>query len=389
MKSELKYWLGTCIMIAVPFICSCHQKEQGKTDPSGEADSISQVDAKPQISEIIITRDQFESSGMKMEDPKPMVFQKKINANGYIVASPTGWVKVNTLIPGRVRQINRTEGDYIKKGEPLFTVESNEIVMLQQDYAEAYYMLNSLKASYERQKALAEENITSRKEFNETESNYRSLLAKTEGLKTRLRMIHIDPEQVENGVITPESPVCSPIQGFISKMDLVLGQFIEPQETVMELIDVNQLQLNLYVFENDLKDMAVGQKVLYYNPGNMQQIYEAVLSHIGKSIDPETKTVLCKARIKREDQISFVNHNYVKTEIISNQREVMAIPVASVSRENSRYYALVLASDNGDQLIFNKIPVQIGDIMQDYAEVLDKGLKNILTAGAYNFFIEE
>ncbi len=69
-------------------------------------------------------------------------------------------------------------GEYIKKGQLLFTLESNEIILLQQEYAEAFNQLNSLKASYERQKALSEEQITSQKDFINAESDYRSLVSK-------------------------------------------------------------------------------------------------------------------------------------------------------------------------------------------------------------------
>jgi cobalt-zinc-cadmium efflux system membrane fusion protein len=389
MKKDLRYLLGALIILVFSFICSCNKKEQGSQKNYGESNSLIQGDSAATSSEVIVTRQQFESSGMKIGDPVPVLFQKKLSGNGYIVASPSGWVKINTLIPGRVKQINRAEGDYIRKGDVLFTIESNEIILLQQDYAEAFNQLSSMKANYERQKALAEEKIISQKDFIETESDYRSLLSKTEGLKARLRLIHIDPAQVEKGNIISESSIYSPIQGFITKMDLVRGQFIDPQVTVMELIDIDQLQLNLYIFENDLKDMAVGQKVLYYDPDDKNHVYEATLISIGKAIDPETKTVLSKARIKPEDQSKFVNRLFVNIEIISNQHQVTAIPAEAVSNENGRNYALVLARDNGENLIFRKTPLHTGESMQDWVEVLDKDLKNVLVAGAYNLFPEE
>jgi cobalt-zinc-cadmium efflux system membrane fusion protein len=389
MKRNLRYLPGVLIILVFSFISSCHKKEQDTAKNYGESNSLTQGDTAVATSEITITRKQFESSGMKIGDPSPILFQKKVSGNGYIVASPSGWVKINTLIPGRVNKINHSEGDYIRKGDLLFTIESNEIILLQQDYAEAFNQFSSIKANYERQKALAEEKIISQKDFIETESDYRSLLSKTEGLKARLRLIHIDPAQVEKGNIIPESSIYSPIQGFITKMDLVRGQFIEPQATVMELIDINQLQLNLYIFENDLKDMAVGQKVLYYDPDDKKQIYEASLSSIGKAIDPETKTVLCKARIKPEDQSKFVNRLFVNIEIISNQHQVMAIPAEAASNVNGRYYVLVLVSDNGENLTFRKVPVHGGEIMQGYVEILDKDLKNVLIADAYNLFTED
>jgi cobalt-zinc-cadmium efflux system membrane fusion protein len=379
MKQNLNYFLLAIAVLTFPFLLSCHNRNQGIT---GETENKGSR-------EIVITREQFESSGMKLGDPEPMMFTKMINANGYIVASPSGWVKISTLIPGRVKQISLSVGDYIKKGQLLFTLESNEIILLQQEYAEAFNQLNSLKASYERQKALSEEQITSQKDFINAESDYRSLLSKTEGLKARLKMINIDPSQVEKGTILPMASIHSPIQGFVIKQDLVLGQFIEPQATVMELIDIDKLQLNIHVFEKDLKDMATGQQVRYYDPDDLERVFEATLSHIGKSIDPDTKTVMCIAQLKPADRNTFVNSLFVETQIITCQREAPAIPGQALIKEEGLYYVLALAGEREENLIFRKIPVNIGVVQPEYAEVLDEGLKDILIEGGYNLVTSE
>lgn len=389
MKKDFNCFVLVVAILTFSFMTSCNSKNTDMTAESESKEGLAGVDTTGLPPEIVITKEQFESSGMKVGDPSPSMFRQTVSANGYITASPSGWVKINTLIPGRVKEISRSEGDYVNKGQVLFTMEGNEIILLQQEYAEAFNQLNSLKTSYERQKALSEEKITSQKDFIETESNYRSLLSKTEGLKARLKMIHIDPSQVEQGTIISTAPVLSPIQGFITKVDLVMGQFIEPQVTVMELIDIDQLQLNIYAFENDLKMMAVGQQVLFYDPDDMEKIFEATLTHIGKSIDPETRTVLCKARIRPADRKIFVNSLYVKTEIITCQREAPAIPVQAYSKEGNQYYVLVMAGEKEGNLIFHKVPVHLGVVQQEYAEVIDEGLKNILMEGAYNLLSEE
>lgn len=379
MKKNINYTLLGIGMLASVSFLSCHNK-------NGDTNEIANRDETDAVApaEIVITKEQFKSSGMKIGEPIPMRFEVVIHANGYVVASPSGLVKISTLIPGRVKQVNRSVGDYIKKGEVLFILESNEIISLQQEYGEAFNQLKSLKANYERQKALSEEQITAEKDFINAESDYRSLLMKTEGLKARLKMINIDPAAVEKGTIVPIVTVHSPIQGFIAKQDLVLGQFIEPQATVMELINPDQLQLNIHVFEKDLQGMIVGQPVRYYAPDNRDQVFQATLSHIGRSIDPDSKTVLCIAHIKAPEQRALVNRLFVETEIVTCEREAPAIPSQALTREENRYYALQLVNEEGENLIFRKIPVNVGVVRHEFTEVLDEGLKDILMEGAYD-----
>ena len=90
-------------------------------------------------------------------------------------------------------------------------------------------------------------------------------------------MINIDPAAVEKGIILPVLSVRSPIRGVVTRQDLVLGQFIEPQVTVMEVVDTRKLQLNIMVFERDLAGLAPGQTVKFHTPG---QDESGIRSHL-------------------------------------------------------------------------------------------------------------
>ena len=177
--------------------------------------------------------------------------------------------------------LNYSIGDHVEKGSVLFLLESNEIILLQQEYAEVVQQLQLLFSDYDRQRALADEKIVAQKDFQKTESDYKTMLARAEGLKARLNMIDIDPAAVEKGTILPELTVRSPIRGVVSMQELVLGQFIEPQVAVMEVVDTRKLQLSIRVFERDLTALALGQTVLFHIPGQDDMVFEASLSHIG------------------------------------------------------------------------------------------------------------
>jgi cobalt-zinc-cadmium efflux system membrane fusion protein len=333
--------------------------------------------------EIVITREQFESTGMKLGDPELTTFSQKVRATGYIASSPGGIAEINSLISGRVKNTMLSVGDQVKKGQMLFTLESTEIIRLQQAYAEGYNEVKALKASFDRQKSLADEGITSQKEFINTESEYRSLLAKVDGLKAQLRMINIDPSEVEKGKIVPVATIRAPISGYVTKQELVMGQFIDPQKMLMEIVDIEQLRLNISVFEEDLKNMVPGQEVLFYDPDDKQAIYKARLSHIGKSIDRETKSISCIAELTEADKDAMVNGMFVETDIITCHREALAVPSEALIKEDDRYFLLVKVDERAGNLIMKKTAVQIGTVTLDNAEVLTEGLKDVLLVGAY------
>ncbi len=280
--------------------------------------------------------------------------------------------------------LNFTIGDQVEKGEVLFSLESHEIILLQQEYAEVVQQLQLLSSDYERLKALSEEKIVAQKDFLKIESEYRTMQARAEGLKARLSMINIDPEGVEKGEIFPVLSVVSPIRGVVTRQDLVLGQYVEPQVTVMEVVDTRKLQLNIMVFESDLAGLTPGQTVKFHAPGQENRVFEATLSHIGKSVDLQSKTVSCIARVGSEDRGEFVNNLFVETRIVTCQREAMAIPESALIREPDRDFVWVKLGETENQITFRKIPVQTGVTRNGHTEILEEGLSEILLEGAYN-----
>lgn len=376
MKIRKRHNLSVLLVLSGFILYSCHGNGTRIEGEEMESEAVSDT--------IRITTEQFLSSGMEIGTPVLRDFRQIVMANGYIKASPEGMAQVSALIPGRVRQINHSTGDPVQKGDKLFTLEGSEIILLQQEYAEAINELTALKSDYDRQKVLADQQITSRKDLINTESSYLTLLARTDGLKARLRMINIEPASVEQGRITPLAVITSPIKGLVSKMELVTGQYIEPGEMVMEIIDPESFRLNLHLFEKGIRDLASGQKVIFYDPDDKTRTFDATLSHIGRSIDPETKTILCLARLSPADRDNFVNNLYVQAEIITCERQAPAIPTDALIREDDRYYALRGGPVDDDSYLFHRIPIEVGVITEAYIEVLDTALNNILLKGAYN-----
>lgn len=374
MKHPLHLLLGAVIISS--FSCRGGSGE-------GSAALETGAEAGP-TGEIVISKDQFNEAALVVGDPSVEMFSNEVPATGILVAAIGGSARINALLSGRVHRIYHAEGETVGKGDALFTLESNEFIMLQQEYAEVHHQLKLLEADYLRQKALYEEKIVSQKDFLRTESDYKSMLAKKEGLGARLRINQTDPGVVEQGTIVPYLAIQSPIAGTIIQQELVLGQFIDPQETVMEVVDARKLQLSLRVFEQNLEGVLAGQAVHFNTPDYPDSIYRATLSHVGKSIDPETKTVHCIAKVDPDIAEKFVNNLFVEARIITCERETLAIPENALIREPDRDFVWVLLEEKGEQLLFRKIPVQTGVTRKGFTEVLDEDLSSVLLVGAYN-----
>jgi cobalt-zinc-cadmium efflux system membrane fusion protein len=358
--------------------------EGGMNAPSGDGEPTVEKETL-----FHVTRDQFKAAGMEIEDPGTVTFTEGVQATGIVKATPSGRAEVSTLIPGRIQQIYHTVGENVSKGDLLFSMESNEYIELQQEYATVTQRLKLLEVEYERQKTLYEQQVVAEKEFLRTESEYRTSLAMMEGLRARLRMTNTDPAQVEQGTILPYLKMYAPIQGIISGQELVMGGYITPGEVVVNIVDPATLQLYLQVFEKDLEGIEPGQQVLFFTPDRPGRIKEATLLQVGRSIDPVNKKLLCTARITPEKNGELVDNLYVEASIVTSRREVLAVPEEAILHSEGSNYLFTLESQNDAEVIFQARPVQVGAVTNGYAEILDRGLKQVLVRGAASIWMEE
>ena len=334
---------------------------------------------------IEITQQQFDSENMEIGEVSLQPFEEIISCNGYIAAPPNGMAQISTQISGIVKNIYSSLGDYVKKGQVLCRLSSTELIVLQQDFAETSANLNRLKADWERSKALYEEKIGAEKDYKAIESEYQVTMARYQSLKLRLELLDLNASKIEAGELYSACPIMAPINGYITSQHIVLGQFIEQQKNLMEIVDINQLQLQLSVFENDMKHIEVGQNIAFKSIGESDSIYYATLASIGKTINMETKSIKCIAKINKAAEFKFINNSYIEAKISVSQAEAKALPSESILRSGQDYYVLVIAKSDKQNYYLRKVEVNIGRVSMGFTEIIDSGdLTKVIIKGVYN-----
>ncbi|UOB19119.1 efflux RND transporter periplasmic adaptor subunit [Abyssalbus ytuae] len=340
--------------------------------------------------EITITRQQFMDAGMKTVTLSEQNFQETIRVNGYIDVPPQNRASVRTFIGGYVKHTPLLVGDKVKKGQPLITLENTEYVAIQQEFSEISQKITFLKAEYGRQKKLYEENITSQKNYLKAESEYKSTLAMYNGLKRKLEMMNINPENAENGNIVSSITIYAPIAGSISKINTSTGAFVSPADEIMEIINPEHIHLELSVFEKDIMKIKVGQPVYFKVPEASDEVFEAEVHLVGASVSENNRTVKIHGHLKNEDH-TFVTGMFTEADIVVNEYKSLALPANAVAEWEGADYVLVLKNKNDDEYTFEKKPVNIKSQTEDYVAIDAQHIKptdEILSKGAFNLINE-
>jgi len=334
---------------------------------------------------IQITQEQFDSYNMKIGEVVMHNFDNEVICNGYISAPANGIAQISAHISGIADRIDCSLGDEVKKGQILASLSSTELIRLQQNLIETSAKLMRLKADYERSNALLKENIGSKKEFIAIESEYKAVSARYQSLKLQLELLSLNVAKIENGELYSVLPIVAPIDGYITNINVVLGQAIDEQKALVEIVDINKLQLQLSIFESDVRYLKAGQDVKFNSLGEENGIHSAKLISVGKTIDMESMTILCTAEIIADDTGSFVNRSYIEAKIIVDQKSAAALPSEAIIKSGEDYYVFVVDKTENQMYFLRKEKVNIGNSLNGYTEIIGGGkLSKVVTNGVYN-----
>jgi len=337
---------------------------------------------------VHITKAQFNHANMQTGTLQKVEFNDEIKVRGIADVPPQSKATVSPVVSGSVKEIFVRLGDRVKKGQPLFSFEGPEIIGLQQNYLETSEQLKSLEAEYNRQKTLFAENISSEKLFLEAESNYKKATAACEGLKQQLLLLNIDTENVKQGKIMSSAVIYSPIAGDIINIYADISRFIQPSDSVAEIVDTQQLQLYLSVFEKDITSIKLGQKVNFSLPESSGQQLTATVNVVGKAIDRTDRTAMVQAHPTGNAQAMLLTGMYIDGGIVIDSKTVWSLPVDALIREDEDDFVLLLHSSDGNEYVFQKVKIQTGVRNGDNMEIIpDKSVTPssvLLMKGVYN-----
>ena len=372
MRLYFQFFLGV-LLVATLF--SCHNKKSDdETGLSAEDSAL-----------VIISNRQFEAMQMEFGALRETQFSESVKVNGHVISSVKGQAQVTSRISGTIRNISRELGDFIPAGSVLCTIESNDFIVLQQDFATVSNQFNEARNTYERLQSLYRDSISSRKDFIAAESSYKSLSAQYNGMKQRLSLLNVNPAQIENGKFYPTLEVRSPIGGFITQINCMIGEYVTPEKMLMTIVNTNQLYLQLDVYEKDIAQLAVGQNVQFYNPNNPSEKFTAKLTKIGKAIDPEKKTILCTAQID-PTSVNFVNNMYIEADVNVKEYTAKGLPEDALEiSPDGTYRIYLLEKKSGENIYLNPVSVTTGLKSSDLVEIKTPlPTQEILLKGVYS-----
>ena len=376
MKSSSKILLAP--VLALLMLASCGKKEDG----------IEVSEAPSESTEIQLTEEQFQTMKMEWGELHTGDFSEEIQVQGTVQIPVEGMREITTYFGGYVQDLKLIEGEEVRKGQVLFTLENPEFLRLQQDYLETKSQLAYLKAEWERQKTLAQEQISAQKNFLKAAADYEPAMAKTQSLKKQLALIAIDGETLSPATMRSKISITSPIAGFVEEVLAVPGQFLPSAAKALTLMSKEHIHVELVLFEKDASKVHIGQVVEFTSPDRPDEVLKAKIKVVGKSINAQRQINVHADLIDEKEEAKLTPGMFLQARIQLDPQRSLAVPEESIIEVGEEHYILVQKSKSAGAFTLQKIKVTPGAKGKHYRAIAtDAALDStavVLIKGGFN-----
>ncbi|MEX1238451.1 MAG: efflux RND transporter periplasmic adaptor subunit [Cyclobacteriaceae bacterium] len=329
----------------------------------GKNNDLVKVIEQAEQNTIVVTDAQYKAAAIEVGQIQNMPLSRKLQVNGMLDVPPQNLVTISAPMGGFVKWTKLLQGMKVKKGAVLVTLENQEYIQLQQDYLDNRSKLEFLQNEYERQQALSKENINSEKVLQQAKSQYESSRAIVKGLEAKLLMLNIRPTSLQNGEIKPVIYLYSPIDGFVTQVNVNIGQFVNGTDVMFKIVNLEHIHVELQVYEKDIRELKVGQN-LTFTLINDQEPKTASVYLIGKEISPE-RTVRVHCHLDTEDP-SLLPGMFVTATIEAKTGNANVVPVDAIVNIGGQNMIFVPSGKHQ----FKAVRVETGGQTDSHIEIL-------------------
>ena len=369
--STLQLLLGsTCAILLT--LASCTTAE-----PPADA-------AAPAPSETTVTlsAEQLKNAGIVIGKAERRSLGLLMPVQGVVEVPPQNLVSISAPLGGYLRSTDLLPGMEVQKGQTLAIMEDPRFIQLQQDYLIAQGKVAMLTQDFERQKALNASKTTSDKVFQEATAELNTQKVTVRSLGEQLRLIGVDPASLTAESLSRSVALRSPIHGWVSKVNVNIGRYVQPTDVLFELVDPKDIHLALTVFEKDLPSVRIGQEVHARPTAHPNDEYEAEVILVGRSLDADRSAIVhCHFTKAHKDLVPGMA---MSATLESHTDTVWCVPEEAVVRSGAGQ-AVFTANADGS---YTMLSVTTGANEYGFFEVMEPSAelreRPVVVKGAYS-----
>lgn len=330
---------------------------------SATTDTVPAAQPPANPDQITISTAQLRAAGIVLGGFTRQNMASEVLANGVIDVPPQNMVSISAVLGGYVQQVLVLPGQQVRKGATVAVLRHPDYLRLQQEYLQSRARLTFLGQELERQRILDVEDVGARRKLQQAQADYATEQATAHSLAAQLSQLNISAERLAaTGRIQPTVALTTPLGGYVRTVSINPGQFVNPQDVLVEVVDRSDLHLQLKVFERDIARVRLGQPILFTIPSRRQpgEVLRARVFLLGRAFDDDARTVAVHAHLEGNDAETLLPGQYVAARIQTAGRRVPTLPEDAIIQAGELSYAYVQLAATDSSATFRRVKVRPG-----------------------------
>jgi Cu(I)/Ag(I) efflux system membrane fusion protein/cobalt-zinc-cadmium efflux system membrane fusion protein len=219
----------------------------------------------------------MQSIGVQIGKVESKPVNDEIRFYGNVQANERRIAYVQTRFAGWIRKVYADAvGDFVRKGQPLFTIYSPDLVTTEQEY-----LLAKKNAGYLRQSTV-----------QGVAAGASSLL---ESARERLRQWEIPSSEIEKldatGKVITDLTINSPVSGYVTERNALPNLYVQPETRLYTIADLSEVWVYAQVFQNDAGRLKPGDPAEVTVDAYPGKVFRGRVDYLLPQVDMTTRTL--------------------------------------------------------------------------------------------------
>jgi membrane fusion protein, heavy metal efflux system len=338
-----------------------HQEEHEGEEHKGEEHEGEHEES------LVLSEKEIEEFDIKLDKVTSGSIKETITLPGEITLDPDRLIHIVPRVSGITKQVFKYLGDSVKTGDLLATLSSRELAEIKAETEAAKSRYDLAISTYERERKLKKEGLTSEREFQEAQQIKDNAFIEFKLAKQKLRAIGIEQlnNQCNDDCDLTLYEIRSPSDGVITDKHVVQGELLSEQSRPFVISNLDRIWVNLTVYQKDLEKIKTGQHVRVISGYGIPDV-ESVIDYISPKVSEETRSATARVVIDNQDQ-KWRPGLFVSVQVtLSNFTGDIVIPKTAVESIDNQSVVFLKTKEG-----FESHPVELGRSDDTHVEVLD------------------
>lgn len=363
MHLNLKFY---ALAGSLALLAACQaQPDASASQPDAPAKNAASAPAAPAggpaADQVAVSPAQAQAAGIVLGSFERQNMTTEVQANGSVEVPPQNRVSITAIQGGYVQSVAVLAGERVAAGAVVATLRSPEYLTMQQTYLQSKARVRFLTEDLERQRILDVEDVGAKRKLQQARADYATEQATLRATAAQLRLLGISVARLDaTGQLVNSVPLTTPIAGYVKAVNINPGQYVNPQDVLVEVLNRDDLHLELKVFEKDVAKVKVGQKILFkvQNAGRDEELTARVFL-VGQAFDDDARTVRVHAHLEPERR-DLLPGQFVAARIQTAGARVRTLPEAALIQAGDLSYIFRRVGTDSGRAVFRRVQVRAG-----------------------------